>query len=295
MLPNYDFAVLSITSHAIFANFFENFPLCWEVADNPFLPCSPNVFGVQMSGGGICEAGRKIPRLVGRPESEDRPLNLMGDWIAQPHGVHKLSCRDKAGLLWSETKGTIWFDGPPPAKAALEKKVLNAIADGVAKAEAEPGAQIFVVHGRDHASRDQLELILNRLGLTPFVLEVTGGGGDTLIEALERQIGKIGRCKFGIVLATPDDVGFLEEDGPPEAKPRARQNVIMEMGMLLASLTRKNCAILQKGYVELPSNMAGVITIPFNNHLKEAVPKLVQRLQESGFKLDPAAIGRASA
>jgi predicted nucleotide-binding protein len=69
----------------------------------------------------------------------------------------------------------------------------------------------------------------------------------------------------------------------------------MEMGMLLASLTRKNCAILHKGYVEFPSNMAGVITIPFNNHVKEAVPKLVQRLQESGFKLDPAAIGRASA
>jgi predicted nucleotide-binding protein len=64
--------------------------------------------------------------------------------------------------------------------------------------------------------------------------------------------------------------------------------------MLLASLTRKHCAILHKGYVDLPSNMAGVITIPFNNHVKEAVPKLVQRLQESGFKLDAGAIGRAS-
>jgi len=31
--------------------------------------------------------------------------------------------------------------------------------------------------------------------------------------------------------------------------------------MLLASLTRKRCAILIKGFVELPSNMGGVITI----------------------------------
>jgi predicted nucleotide-binding protein len=67
----------------------------------------------------------------------------------------------------------------------------------------------------------------------------------------------------------------------------------MEMGMLLASLTRKRCAILTKGYVELPSNMGGVITIPFNEHVREAVPKLVQRLQETGFKLDPSAIGIA--
>jgi hypothetical protein len=41
-------------------------------------------------------------------------------------------------------------------------------------------------------------------------------------------------------------------------------------------------------------NMGGVITIPFNDHVREAVPKLVQRLQEAGFKLDPSAIGLAS-
>jgi predicted nucleotide-binding protein len=222
-------------------------------------------------------------------------LALIGDWSDQPNGVHKFTCRDKAGILWSETKGTLWFDGPTTPRTVLQKRIITALGDEAIPAKAEPGSQIFVVHGRDHDSRDQLELILNRLGLTPFVLEVTGGGGDTLIEALERQIGKMGKSKFGIVLATPDDIGYLKDDGAAEAQPRARQNVIMEMGMLLASLTRKNCTILHKGFVEFPSNMAGVITIPFNNHVKEAVPKLVQRLQESGFKLDPAAIGRASA
>jgi hypothetical protein len=50
---------------------------------------------------------------------------------------------------------------------------------------------------------------------------------------------------------------------------------------------------LQKGYVELPSNMGGVITLPFNDHVRETVPKLVQRLQDAGFKLDAGAIGRA--
>jgi Predicted nucleotide-binding protein containing TIR-like domain len=84
-------------------------------------------------------------------------------------------------------------------------------------------------------------------------------------------------------------MGYLEEEDQPTQRPVPAKNVIMEMGMLLASLTRKRCAILQKGFIELPSNMGGVITIPFNSHVREAVPKLVQRLQEAGFHLDAAA------
>jgi predicted nucleotide-binding protein len=221
---------------------------------------------------------------------------LDGQWEGLPNGVWKLRCRDRSGLNWSETKGTLWFDGPPSEKAALES-LVEAILSGAAPAKkAAPNeGTIFVVHGRDHESKDQLELVLRRLGLEPFVLQVTGGGGDTLIEALERQIGKAAQSSFGIVLATPDGLGHLKTETPEDAKPRARQNVIMEMGMLLSSLTRKRCAILQKGFVEMPSNMGGVIAIPFNDHVREAVPKLVQRLQEAGFELDPGAIGRAQA
>jgi predicted nucleotide-binding protein len=220
------------------------------------------------------------------------PLDLEGEWLQQPNKVWKFRCRDKSGLLWSETKGTVWFDGPAPTRAALQASVEAILADGAA-APAATDTTIFVVHGRDETARDQLELILHRLGLEPYVLQVTGGGGDTLIEALEKMIGKAAQSSFGIVLATPDDIGYLKAEGAAEAKARARQNVIMEMGMLLSSLTRKRCAILVRGFVEMPSNMGGVITIPFNEHVKETVPKLVQRLQEAGFKLDPKAIGMA--
>lgn len=221
------------------------------------------------------------------------PLDLDGEWEAPSNGVWKFKCRDRSGLLWSETKGTLWCDGPGTPGDALLSKLTTVLADGVVPAVIEGGSTIFVVHGRDHNSRDQLELVLRRLGLAPFVLQVTGGGGDTLIEALERMIGKTAQSALGIVLMTPDDMGYLSSERPEDAKPRARQNVIMEMGMLLASLTRRRCAILQKGFVESPSNMGGVITIPFNNHVREAVPKLVQRLQEAGFKLDPSAVGIA--
>ena len=89
-------------------------------------------------------------------------------------------------------------------------------------------------------------------------------------------------------------MGYSKQDGEKEVKPRARQNVILEMGMLLSSLTRERVAILQKGFVERPSDLEGVLYIPFNDHVREAVPKLVQRLQEVGISIDGSAIARAS-
>jgi predicted nucleotide-binding protein len=135
-------------------------------------------------------------------ELKDRllALDLQGDWEEQPNSVWKLKCTNKAGMLWSMTKGTIWFDGPQAQKANLTQKVESLLADGSILAQAAADSTIFVVHGRDHDSRDQLELILRRLGLAPFVLQVTGGGGDTLIESLERMIGKTAQSAFGIVL-----------------------------------------------------------------------------------------------
>ncbi len=155
--------------------------------------------------------------------------------------------------------------------------------------------KVFVVHGHDPQTREQLELILHKLGLYPFVLANTGGGGLTIIEALEREIGpEEGQARFGIVLLTPDDIGYAKADGEKKAEPRARQNVVLEMGMLIAAIGRSNVAILKKGHLEIPSDAQGILYIPFNDHVKETVPKLVDRLRAAGFVLSPQAITDAS-
>jgi predicted nucleotide-binding protein len=82
------------------------------------------------------------------------------------------------------------------------------------RAAAAIARQIFIVHGHDPAARDQLELALHRLGLEPFVLMNTSGGGKTIIEALEGKIGRDYSSDFGIVLMTPDDLGYAKKDGP---------------------------------------------------------------------------------
>jgi predicted nucleotide-binding protein len=161
--------------------------------------------------------------------------------------------------------------------------------------ERKSSKKVFIVHGHDSTAREQLELIIHRLGLDPFVLQNTGGGGLTIIEALEREIGPDpGSTKFGIVLLTPDDVGYAKSEAGEKPQPRARQNVVLEMGMLIAALGRPNVAILKKGHIEVPSDAQGIIYIPFAEHVKETVPKLVDRLNDAGFRLNPSAITKAS-
>ncbi|MBS3963325.1 MAG: nucleotide-binding protein, partial [Methylomonas sp.] len=109
------------------------------------------------------------------------------------------------------------------------------------------------------------------------------------------EIGpRTGAARFGIVLLTPDDIGYAKAVGDKEAQPRARQNVVLEMGMLISAFGRKNVAILKKQHLDVPSDAQGILYIPFNDHVKEAVPKLVDRLRSAGFVLNPEAITRAS-
>lgn len=217
---------------------------------------------------------------------------VRGDW--QDNGDKKQFKTSKGTILnWWPSTGTISFQGAAADKGILEETINGKNATTVAVETVKQ--RIFVVHGHDDVARDQLELILRRFDLDPYVLMNTSGGGLTIIEALEEHIGKEGTAEFGIVLMTPDDMGFAKREGDKEIKPRARQNVILEMGMLLSSLTRDKVAILVKGYVEVPSDAHGIIYLHFNDHVKEVVPKLAERLQLAGIEITPQQISMAMA
>ncbi len=225
-------------------------------------------------------------------------VRLRGVWEEKPNSCWRFVTKSKGGLNWSANKGTIWFDGPAEEKAMVEKLTTVALEDGAepVKVDAEGNPSVFVVHGHDTVAREQLELVLHKLGLDPFVLQNTDGGGLTIIESLEKMIGKNAESSFGIVLMTPDDMGFSKAAGEKEDdfKPRARQNVVLEMGMLLASLTRDRVVILQKGFVDTPSDTAGIIYLGFNEHVRETIPKLVGRLQKAGFEIPAEKVAAAS-
>jgi len=71
------------------------------------------------------------------------------------------------------------------------------------------GRDVFIVYGRDTDARDQLELILRRMGMNPVILSQLPAAGDKLIEKLESYVGQKGNVAYACVLVTPDDEGHL--------------------------------------------------------------------------------------
>lgn len=146
----------------------------------------------------------------------------------------------------------------------------------------EKNKKVFIVYGHDEQVRNELENILRRWGLEPIILDKMASGGKTIIEKLESQMPEVG---YGIVLATADDEGH-RKDAPDEKMCRCRQNVVLELGMLLSKLGRERLAILLQypDKMERPSDIDGLLYIPFQDKLEpEASKKLATDIEN---KLD---------
>lgn len=141
--------------------------------------------------------------------------------------------------------------------------------------------KVFVVYGHDTEARDQLELMLLRMNIKPVILGNMAPDGKTIIEALIANTD----VPYAVVLLTPDDEGHKAGEIDKKAF-RARQNVVLEMGMFLSRLGREKVAIMHKGDLELPSDIHGLIYIPFKKSVQETKNKLAASLQKAGFFID---------
>ena len=169
------------------------------------------------------------------------------------------------------------FDGQPTSSEGISQSKT------AMHAERNSPSRVFIVYGHDRDARDQLELLLRRLRLEPIVLQNIPGRGDTIIEKLEQLTD----TDFACVLLTPDDEGrkYTESEGE-QLRPRARQNVVLELGMVLTRLGRPRVAILVKGdTIERPSDIDGLIYIPFSKSVDDTKNTLAANLQEAGFNI----------
>lgn len=146
-----------------------------------------------------------------------------------------------------------------------------------------PNWKVFVVYGHDTNARTQLEAMLRRWDLEPLILDQLISSGQTVIEKLEEYTQQ---ANFGIVLATPDDIDYPKDD---ESKKqfRVRQNVVLELGMLLSKIGREKVAILlsQAEHMEKPSDIAGLIYIPFMDNVEETKLSLAKEMQSNGYSI----------
>ena len=115
--------------------------------------------------------------------------------------------------------------------------------------------KVFISYGRDEEAKTTVAKFVMDLGLKPITLDgQPSKGKPTIIDKFEEQAGE---ASFAIVLLTPDDVGSSKATG--KRKPRARQNVILELGYFFGSLGSKRVCALYKEGVELLSGIPGLV------------------------------------
>jgi predicted nucleotide-binding protein len=153
---------------------------------------------------------------------------------------------------------------------ALLEQAIDALKERLAEAAPEQQSQrasgysdllgnrqVFLVHG--HAGSEQaVARFLEQCNFVPIILHERPNQGRTLIEKFEAN-SDVG---FAIVLLTDDDLG-----GPKggEQRPRARQNVILELGYFIGRLGRARVCALKNGDIEVPSDILGVVWEELDN------------------------------
>lgn len=148
---------------------------------------------------------------------------------------------------------------------------------------AQPGIlpnsnQVFVIHGSDHGIKSEIARFLENLGLEPVILHEQADQGRTIIEKFEQSA----QAGFAVALLTPDDVGGANQDN---LQPRARQNVILELGYFIGKLGRSRVCALRQGDVEIPSDISGVLYIPLDDAGGWQMA-LIRELKNVGFNVD---------
>lgn len=178
----------------------------------------------------------------------------------------------------------------PEIKAALGSAVAPTVTVKAAttqQARQDTNRKVFVVYGHDETAKNHLEAMLRRWGLEPLILDQLPSEGQTIIEKLEKYTADV---RFGVVLATPDDEGNRAGRNDEKAY-RARQNVVLELGMLLSRFGRSRVVIIlkQQANMERPSDIQGLIYIPFKDDLqKEAGTILAKEMAAQGYHIDIA-------
>jgi predicted nucleotide-binding protein len=206
---------------------------------------------------------RSAPGQLHEHDAETEPNYLRGAVRASPSAQEK----------WSVE---LTDPHPPPAPARLRKQVR------------QPGSRprVFVVHGRDNGLKHEVARFLEKLGLEPVILHERPNEGRTLLSKFQEESEDV---RFAVVLMTPDDVGGLA--GGKQQRPRARQNVVFELGFFIGRLGPQSVCALVSGELERPSDFDAVMYVKYES-TGAWKNEVARELNNAGIEFDAKALIR---
>ena len=194
------------------------------------------------------------------------PLVIAGGYYDDPESWAVFRTAVQCRLAWLGKFGTAMRQQKKGTKASKTGVVSN---------------RVFVVHGRNEALREKVARFLEKLGLVPIILHEKPNKGRTIIE----KFTDYADVSYTVVLLTADDIGGLVGTGQDDLTPRARQNVVFELGYFLGRLGReKVCALYENG-VEVLSDYSGVLYITLDSHDAWRL-QLAKEMKAAGLPVD---------
>jgi len=164
---------------------------------------------------------------------------------------------------------------------------------GTAPAAPDRTRNVFVVHGRDEEVRSAMFALLRRLDLRPLewehLVQATGQAAPFLGDVVAHAPSQ---AQAALVLLTPDDVAKLHPQLLGETEPdhetrltgQPRQNVLIELGMVLMAYPERT-VIVEVGRLRHIADTAGRNVIRFDGSAT-AVGKIVERLKSAGCQVN---------
>lgn len=134
-------------------------------------------------------------------------------------------------------------------------------------------SRVFISHGRSEDWRVVQAHIERDLGIPTLELAQEPNRGRTVLQKLAEESD---RCSYAVVVMTGDD------EIPGDA-PRARQNVMHEIGFFQGKFGLPSVCLLYEEGTDIPSNIHGLVYVPFPRVLVSAAFGALDRELRTAF------------
>lgn len=193
------------------------------------------------------------------------PMNAGADWL-ENHNAQSLQSKV------SRLRGLVEL---------LETELALSGEGSVKEVQPQLSRRVFLVHGHHDGLLHEVARFLEKLNLQPVILREQPNAGRTIIEKFV-DFADVG---YAVVLLTPDDRGGTVKQAVEDQRPRARQNVILELGYFLGRLSRNRVTALYTGDVEIPSDYSGVAFVGVDDRGAWRL-ELARELKASGLEIN---------
>jgi predicted nucleotide-binding protein len=130
--------------------------------------------------------------------------------------------------------------------------------------------KVFISHGRANDWNEVQNFIEKDLDISTLELAQEANRGRTILQKLDDEAS---RCSFAVIVMTGDD-----QDS--EGKPKARENVMHEIGYFQGKFGLSAVCLLHEEGTSIPSNIHGLVYVPFpKGYISATFATLMREIQ----------------